>query len=211
MSISQVLLNSIALFINENYIGKQAIETRYFSEPEFDFSTKNMYRQNESEHLSYKSEIDFEQNNDSPQYMMPPLQKSAQASASKKRVSPIKRLLSNLFTEIDDTFSARLIKLIDMKGAKDTDIYKRANIDRKLFSKIKNNKEYKPSKITAILFCFALELTLDETEDLLLTCGYALSHSSKFDLIIEYFIKNKIYNIYEVNEALFEFEQDTLF
>lgn len=108
---------------------------------------------------------------------------------------------------MDKGFAETLFDYIDAKGMTDVDCYKRANIDRKTFSKIKCSKTYKPSKATVMSFAIALRLTLDETNHLLNTVGMSLSRSSKFDLIVEFFIKNGRYDIYEINETLFKFDQ----
>ena len=120
------------------------------------------------------------------------------------------RSLDDLMNHVGETFQECLLRLIDERGVTDTEVYKKANVDRKLFSKIRCNRFYNPTKRTALSLAIALQLNLDETIDLLRRAGLALSPSSKADLIVEYCIVNHIYDIFKIDALLFNYDQQTL-
>jgi len=118
--------------------------------------------------------------------------------------------LDYFLENLDESFSLKLLQLIDATGKKDSDIYNLANIGRQHFSKIRCNNGYTPTKRTVLAFAVALKLDLDQTNDLLKRSGFALSRSFKFDVIVEFFITNRKYDIFEINEVLFHYDQPLL-
>ena len=184
----QELLNSVKSYIDERYIEEETKD-----ECDLDASCASSAEM-ESCELPPDKFLPFEEAK---------LDKSEQVCASIKLDDSLEFLLENL----DAGFSETLLTLIDLSGKKDSEVYKKANVDRKLFSKIRNNPEYKPSKPTALAFAFALELDLYETKEFIARAGYALSRSSKFDIIVEYFLLHRNYNIFELNNVLYEFDQ----
>ena len=118
--------------------------------------------------------------------------------------------LVDMLEQLDDSFTVTLLKLIDAKGMTEVECYKKANVSKQTWYKIMNEENYKPSKNTVLSFAIALELSLEETDHLLATVGFTLSNSSKFDVIIEYFLINQVYDIFTINEVLFQFDQPCL-
>lgn len=197
-SLSEKLFDSVQSYIDEKYIVDKTLD-------EYGVRNKRDVREAEVERiyreLEYQRRLSIEQDL---------LEESSCKMSIAMGVDFASDELEDLLNDTDAGFSETLLKLIDKTGKKDSDIYKKANIDRKLFSKIRNNPDYKPSKATAIAFAIALELNLEETKDFIARAGFALSHSSKFDIIIEYFISNNNYDMFEINETLFAFDQNLL-
>ena len=131
-------------------------------------------------------------------------------AALPKAVRATKEELSDWLKKQDDSFAVTLLKLIDKKGITEAQCYHRANVSKQTFWKIMNNDNYRPSKPTVISFAVALELTWEETESLLRTVGFSMSHSNKFDLIIEFYIRSGCYDLFEIDAALYKYDQMTI-
>ncbi|MBQ6381180.1 MAG: O-acetyl-ADP-ribose deacetylase [Clostridia bacterium] len=203
--IGEKLFDDIAAFIDDRYV-EEHFDFRYRSEV---FADSIALDTDESAPLAgdtfaAKAPL-FETQMPACASMPAPAAAPMPAGQQKKNAT-----LDDALKHIDESFSEMLLRKIDEKGMTDAECYKKANIDRKLFSKIRSDRLYKPSKTTAIAFAIALELPLEETKDMLMKAGFALSHSNKFDIIIEYFITNGNYNVFEINEALFAFDQNLL-
>jgi len=207
-AISTGLLGAVKAYIDENYVDEQNL--RYTRTHKSQWDGSEAYG---SQTLSqFSKPLDFEAQSQVEEAQVRynesfTFSESAFAPpAAIKRAKPGKDIIANL----DEPFTTTLLRLIDSKGKTDVEVYKRANLDRKLFSKIRSGKGYMPSKKTVIALAIALELTLHETRNLLECSGFALSRSVVFDVIIEYFISNKIYDIFDINNVLFEYDQPLL-
>lgn len=225
--LSDKVFSDVDSYIDENYASEQ-IKEEYGSEEAYKSLSGNrlgrLFRERRRagradkavEPIVYEEDAvildSIEEEVDDVEFLgaTPPMAASMAMSASVKSDNKAEPSLDDRVLHVADTWQESLFHIIDEKGYTDTEVYKRANIDRKLFSKIRGNTAYQPKKITAVAFALALKLNLDETKDLLGRAGYALSPSSVFDLIIEYFIEHGVYDSYTINLALFEHDQPLL-
>lgn len=185
LAISEELLGAVSSYIDEHYV--------------------------EEHHKSHRELLNVERSAIFDEDMIhesvaTPLMEESFAATAPSKAGTIDDLIGNL----DEPFTVTLLRLIDVTGRKDADIYRRANIDRRLFSKIRSNENYTPSKPTVLALAVALELSLEQTADLLERAGFALSHSRKFDVIVEYFIQSGKYEVFEINQVLFRYDQPLL-
>ena len=184
--LSEKLMGSVASYIDETYVGAKEKEEQACPMP---FLRSSRYR----------DAAEFREIREYPP-----------CAVSDVNGADLQEPLQNLLRQRDAGFSETLVALIDRSGKKNSEVYKKANVDKKLFSKIINNINYHPAKATAVAFAVALELDWERAKDLISRAGYSMTHSSKFDMIIEYFLLHHNYDIFEINETLFEFDQPLL-
>lgn len=226
-ALSNELLGDIKSYIDQNYVDERNLRYARRQPPPWD--GRKAY---ESEALSQTTKLfDAEERKasidkavfsvESPASAMPDADYKTYQSGAENMYSHQERCMQSLppvkalkhddyISKLDEPFAATLLRLIDTKGKTDVEVYKRANLDRKLFSKIRNGKGYMPSKKTVVALAIALELSLSETRNLLECAGFALSRSVVFDVIIEYFITKRTYDIFDINNVLFEYDQPLL-
>lgn len=206
-SLSEKLFSDIETYIDDRMADRihdheyrhEPIEYRRFLREDRDLFFEEQERITRAEEIRYSNSVrEWDERRE-----IFPMEKAAVSSKKEKS-------LEELIGRASETFSEALIRLIDERGLKDPEVYKKANISKQHFSKIKNSKDYQPKKSTALAFAVALKLNLDETKDLIGKAGYLLTPSSKFDIIVEYFIVHNNYDIFELNEVLFAFTDQIL-
>ncbi|MEH7238651.1 macro domain-containing protein [Bacillus sp. JJ1562] len=205
----QIAVSTISSFLMEH---DMLVYLVVFDKTSFGVSKKlfNSIHQYIDEHYVDEFETTFSRIRNNELYHAEPIEDVQEKLYEIEESHQIQSDLVDLVNQLEESFTERLLRLIDDRGLTDVETYKRANLDRRLFSKIRNEAGYTPKKKTAIAFAIALQLNVDETIHLLSAAGYTLSHSSKFDVIIEFFLNQANYNIHEINEALFMFDQPLL-
>ena len=182
--LSEKLFQNVASYIDENYVDKSELD--FFELEEEERRMRPLWAVEACESLTINESV---------------LHAPTEAKAT---------TLEDILDQTDAGFTETLLKLIDETGKKDSEIYKKANVSKQHFSKIRNNPHYQPTKATAIAFALALELDVEQTNDLIGRAGYTLTRSSRFDLIVQYYIEKKNFNIVEINVTLYEFDQTLL-
>lgn len=214
VKIGSKLFSNIEKFIDDHYVDahegfRRRPDRQYSRILEEDFLC-SMSTEADVQAVNFESEKKSKRLSEERVFALPAIEAPkllGSKCASPMPVMPAKTTLEEELKLIDESFSEMVIRKINEKGMKNSECYKKANLDKKLFSKIYNDIHYKPKKQTALALAIALELDIEETKELLMKAGLALSRSEKFDIIVEYFIRNRKYNIFEINETLFYYDQ----
>lgn len=209
--LSERLFRHVATYIDDNYV--EATERSVYG-PEPDARARQIRSRMEwgiQEETALYEEEARENRRFVPPTAAAPMQRPApQYHKMQAGIASVSLSLEEMLKQADVGFTEKLLQLIDKSGKKDSQVYKKALLSKQHFSKIRNNPDYKPTKATAIALALALELDLNAAKDLIGRAGYALTNSSKFDLIVRYFIEQRNYNIVEINCVLFEYDQSLL-
>ena len=191
-SLSEKLFNDIESYIDENYVDEQ-FDAEYRNDMLFNKGLKSK--------ILYGSSADLYKQEKRPDKIPLPAEYTVCGSVPFEDTD-----WDEILKDRDETFSEALLRIIAAKGMTNPQVYNKANIDKKHFAKIKNNKDYRPTKYTVLAFAIALKLNMDETKALMEKAGLALTKSNKFDLIVSYFIEHKRYDVFELNDVLFEYD-----
>ena len=165
------------------------------------------FRQRRKEQKNQEAPADYKIDMSAPAEFDVGSMKKKKITKEMSQTMATNRNIDDLMNQMEETFSERLLRLIDERGMTDSEAYTKANVDRRHFSKIRKDVNYAPNKKTVLAFTIALELSLDEAKDLLRSAGFALSRSSKTDIIVAYFLQNKIYDMFEINYVLYAYGQ----
>lgn len=165
------------------------------------------FRKRRKEQKKQESPADYEIDMSAPEEFDVGSMKKEKITKEMSQTMATNRNIDDLMNQMEETFSQRLLRMIDERGMTDSEAYTKAYVDRRHFSKIRKDINYAPNKKTVLAFTIALELSLDEAKDLLRSAGFALSRSSKTDIIVAYFLQNKIYDMFEINDVLYAYGQ----
>lgn len=165
------------------------------------------FRKKRKEQKKQEAPADYEMDMSAPTEFDVGSMKKTKITKEMSQTMATNRNIDDLMNQMEETFSQRLLRMIDERGLTDSEVYTKAYVDRRHFSKIRKDINYAPNKKTVLAFTIALELSLDEAKDLLRSAGFALSRSSKTDIIVAYFLQNKIYDMFEINDVLYAYGQ----
>lgn len=195
------LMDSVGAYIDKYYRPEQD-DIKMDSEMKSIFDRISLFREKrkKTKEQSEDSEIEIDESM-AEDFDISTMEK-VKVTQSMSSTIATNRNIEDLMSQMEETFSQRLLRMIDERGMTDSQAYTKAYVDRRHFSKIRNDVNYAPSKKLVLAFSIALELSLDETKDLLACAGFALSRSSKTDIIVAYFLQNKIYDMFEINDVL---------